>query len=101
MPATNSLRCPLCHKDLIQEPGESEEKVWQKHLVIDKCPQANVRISTNAKARISILRAKQPPASEVIMEEDDEEDDLETVANAHGGSATKTGRVTAQSRRGS
>ena len=35
------------------------------------------------------------------MEEDDEEDDLETVANAHGGSATKTGRVTAQSRRGS
>ena len=34
------------------------------------------------------------------MEEDDEEDDLETVANAHG-SATKTGRVTAQSRRGS
>ena len=34
------------------------------------------------------------------MEEDDEEDDLETVANAQG-SATKTGRVTAQSRRGS
>ena len=34
------------------------------------------------------------------MEEDDEEDDLETVANAQG-SATKGGRVTGQSRRGS
>ena len=38
-----------------------------------------MRISTNAKARVSILRAKQPPASEVIMEEDDEEDDGDTV----------------------
>ena len=47
----------------------------------DKCKGASVRISTNAKARVSILRAKQPPASEVIMEEDDEEDDIETVAN--------------------
>ena len=27
------------------------------------------------------MRARQPPASEVIMEEDDEEDDGETVAN--------------------
>ena len=98
VPANNQLRCPLCHKDLVQGPGESEEKVWQRHLVTEKCPQANVRISTNAKARISILRAKQPPASEVIMEEDDEEDDFETNVV---GSTTKGGRVTVQSRRGS
>jgi hypothetical protein len=39
-----------------------------------------VRISTNAKARVSILRAKLPPASEVIMEEEeDEKDDGDTV----------------------
>ena len=63
-------------------------------MTVEKCPAANVRISTNAKARISILRAKQPPASEVIMEEDDEEDDQETVGGG-GGSATKAGRFTA------
>ena len=77
--ATNLIRCPLCHKDIGE--AESEEKAWRRHLVEEKCPGASVRISTNAKARVSILRARQPPASEVIMEEDDEEDDGETVAN--------------------
>ena len=48
-------------------------------MVVERCPGASVRISTNAKARVSILRAKQPPASEVILEEDDEEDDGDTV----------------------
>ena len=71
------VRCPLCQRDLPVE--ESEEKTWKQHLAVEKCPGANVRISTNAKARVSILRAKQPPASEVIMEEDDEEDDNETI----------------------
>lgn len=58
---------------------ETEEKAWKDHLLEERCPGANVRISTNAKARVSILRAKQPPASEVIMEEEDEEDDGDTV----------------------
>jgi len=71
------VRCPLCQKDL--PIMESEEKAWKKHLLEERCPGANVRISTNAKARVSILRAKQPPASEVIMEEEDEEDDGDTV----------------------
>ena len=68
------VRCPLCQKDLAitAAEGQSEEKTWKEHLAIEQCPGANVRISTNAKARVSILRAKQPPASEVIMEEDDE-----------------------------
>ena len=55
--ATNLIRCPLCHKDL-PKVFDSEEKTWKQHLTVDKCPAANVRISTNAKARISILRAK-------------------------------------------
>ena len=72
------VRCPQCQKDLLIE--ESEEKAWKDHLLVDRCAGANVRISTNAKARVSILRAKQPPASEVIMEEDDEDyDDGDTV----------------------
>ena len=50
------VRCPLCQRDL--ELLEPEEKTWRQHLAIDKCPGANVRISTNAKARVSILRAK-------------------------------------------
>lgn len=84
----------MCQRDLPDE--ETEEKTWKKHLAIDKCPGANVRISTNAKARVSILRAKQPPAEEVIMEEEDEEDDNETVGaktpnmkNATGGRDTE------------
>ena len=86
------VRCPLCQRDL--ELLEPEENTWRQHLAIDKCPGANVRISTNAKARVSILRAKQPPASEVIMEEDDEEDDGDTVGNktpmrTEGGRATE------------
>ena len=99
--ATGMLRCPLCHKDLPNTQNfESEDKIWRHHLTVEKCAAANVRISTNAKARISILRAKQPPASEVIMEEDDEEDDQETVGGG-GHSGTKPGRITAQSRRDS
>lgn len=50
------LRCPLCLRDL--EMLEPEENTWRQHLAIDKCPGANIRISTNAKARVSILRAK-------------------------------------------
>ena len=73
---------------------EPEENTWKQHLAVNKCPGANIRISTNAKARVSILRAKQPPASEVIMEEDDEEDDGDTVGNktpmrTEGGRATE------------
>ena len=60
-----------------------------------------MRISTNAKARVSILRAKQPPASEVIMEEDDEEDDNETVGHksplrTEGGRATEMSKHEAE-----
>lgn len=40
-----------------------------------ECTAANVRVSTNAKARISILKTKRPPASEVILEEEDEEEE--------------------------
>jgi len=90
------LRCPLCQRDLVQQ--DSEEKTWKQHLAIEKCPGANVRISTNAKARVSILRAKQPPASEVIMEEDDEEDDGDTVGpktpvRTEGGRATEMSKT--------
>lgn len=54
-----------------------------------ECTAANVRVSTNAKARISILKTKRPPASEVILEEEDEaeeEENQETVAFIEGGS---------------
>ena len=82
------VRCPLCKTDLPIE--ESEEKTWNQHLAIEKCPGANVRISTNAKARVSILRAKQPPASEVIMEEDDVDTvGGKTPARADGGRNTE------------
>ena len=96
---TSCLRCPLCLRDL--DILETEEKTWKQHLAIDKCPGANVRISTNAKARVSILRAKQPPASEVIMEEDDEEDDGDTVGaktpmRTEGGRATEMSKKFAQ-----
>ena len=50
------VRCPLCQRDMAVT--ESEEKTWKEHLAIEQCPGANVRISTNAKARVSILRAK-------------------------------------------
>lgn len=39
------------------------------------CTAANVRVSTNAKARMSILRTKAPPQQDVIQEVEDEEDD--------------------------
>ena len=84
------VRCPLCQRDL--PITESEEKTWKEHLAIDHCPGANVRISTNAKARVSILRAKQPPASEVIMEEDelDSEGEGEGDDNTAGRKTPKT-----------
>jgi hypothetical protein len=63
----------LCHKDI--EKGETEDASWRKHLYQRECPAANVRVSTNAKARISILKTKRPPASEVILEEDNEEEE--------------------------
>ena len=52
----NSLRCPLCQRDLVVI--DTEERTWKQHLVVERCPGASVRISTNAKARVSILRAK-------------------------------------------
>ena len=90
------VRCPLCKTDL--PAVDSEEKTWKQHLAIEKCPGANVRISTNAKARVSILRAKQPPASEVIMEEDDEEDEVDTAV-AKTPMRTEAGRGTAMSKK--
>ncbi len=91
------VRCPLCKTDL---PAlEQEEKIWKQHLAIEKCPGANVRISTNAKARVSILRAKQPPASEVIMEEDDEEDELDTVGGKTPKKTETGGRGTEMSKK--
>ena len=62
-----------------KEEDASEDATWKRHLVTERCPAAIVRISTNAKARISILRAKQPHASKVIIEEEDEEDNEDTV----------------------
>ena len=69
------MRCPLCHKDIEKFEGASEDLAWRKHLGYKECSAANVRVSTNAKARISILKTKRPPASEVILEEEDEEED--------------------------
>lgn len=64
------MRCPLCHKNIEKFEGASEDLAWRKHLGYKECSAANVRVSTNAKARISILKTKRPP--EVILEEEDE-----------------------------
>jgi len=69
------LRCALCHKDIDKFEGASEDLAWRKHLGYKECSAANVRVSTNAKARISILKTKRPPASEVILEVEDEEEE--------------------------
>ena len=62
-------------KDIDKFEGASEDLAWRKHLGYKERSAANVRVSTNAKARISILKTKRPPASEVILEVEDEEEE--------------------------